>query len=63
MPMRLWSLVSSHDATVCSWLRYVTRGAATVIVVSMVLPVLLRRRRVRGFLGCFSSRHCARLAQ
>ena len=28
MPMRLWSLVRSHDATVCSWFRYVTRGAA-----------------------------------
>ena len=37
---------------------YFSRGAGTVIVVSMVLPVLLRRRRVRGFPGCSSSRHC-----
>src|SRR6185503_10161139 len=46
MPMRLWSLVSSHDATVCWWFRYVTRGAASVV--SMVLPVLLRWRRRRS---------------
>ena len=51
MPMRLWSLVRSHDATVCSWLRYVTRGAASVIVVSMVLPVLLRGAGCAGSAG------------
>ena len=41
MPMRLWSFVRSHDATLCSWFRYVSGVDAMVLFV-------LRGCRCRG---------------
>src|SRR5688500_19135464 len=45
-PMRLWSFVSNHDLMPNSWLRYVLRGSAVVVI---LLPLSgTRRGRLRG---------------